>query len=620
MDIIIWDSTECPPNRKINTILWCSYDDFDIPNVVSIPRWVEENDQNLRNRYLNWIYDLGDTKVDNRGQRLVDHLRIRPGFSIWWMTLLAEKCNFAKSPQITDAIKLMAFDDWATTQSVNSVVFISANRKLAKCLQAWCEKKKITFRYSYKQVPETSQSLLRTAYFLLPTVFQALIWLIRHVLSRLELAGVGVSEWKKSSAQVTFVSYLFNLTTSAVKEGRYESRYWTRLPDVVNGMNCKTNWMHIYIPDTLLPNAAEAKRVLESFNKRSDGKQIHVTLDSFLSFKVIIRSMIDWAYIAIQAIKLRNKIKNVDSNGLELWPLFDKDWYESLVGKTSMSNSVHMNLLEHAFKLLPSQRLGIYLQENMDWEFAFLWAWKSANHKMVIGYPHSTVRYWDLRYFFDNRNYTQDSQNSVPRPDKVAISGVAMLKKYENGGYPRENLIKVEALRYNYLNNDSKELKIITNQQRRILVLGECVKSDTEKQMKLLENAIVYLKGNFELLVKPHPSCPINEAHYPGLSMKITNSPIEKLLDECGIAYTGGMTSAAVDAYCYGLPVISMLDPTQLNLHPLRGELGIQFASTPEELAMAIVNSTKMWVNRNNNFEFFYLDDKLHRWQKIITC
>jgi surface carbohydrate biosynthesis protein (TIGR04326 family) len=619
MDIVIWDYTESPPEGNSITILWRSYGDPDIPSAVSIPRWVEEHDQALRSRYLSWIYDLGNTKIDKSGRRLIDHLCVRPGFSSWWMTLLAEKCNFAKSPQITDAIKLMAFDDWAKTQSIYKVVFASANIELAKCLQAWCAKRKISFRFTRKPSPKITRSVLRAAYFSTPPVFQALIWLVRHVVSRLALRGAGVSEWKRSNARVTFVSYLFNLVPAALAEGRFDSRYWTQLPDSLDELNCKTNWLHIYIPHELIPNANEAKRIISSFNQTSQGNQVHVTLDSFMNRKVIQSVLLDWARLALKSIQVTSKAKKINSNGLVMWPLFAKDWHDSLSGKVAMSNLIHLNLLDSACQALPLQRVGVYLQENMDWEFALIWAWKAAKHKAIVGYPHSTVRYWDLRYHCDERCYIQDRCNSMPMPDKVAINGFAAMKSYEDGGYPRNNLVKAEALRYNYLKIKSiNEPRITTGSHRRILVLGEFLESDTEKQMNLLEKALGYIKEGVEIIVKPHPASPFNEFLYPNLSMKITNTPVEQLLKDCDMAYTGVMTSAAVDAYCYGIPVISLLDPTQLNLHPLRGELGVWFVTTPEELARAIGAVGKVEVNLNNEFDYFYLDDDLQYWHEII--
>ena len=601
------------------TILWRSYDTGGRDNVISIPRLVEDNAESLRARYLELIYDLGESRVN--GKRIVDHLEIRPGFSYWWMTLLAEKCNFAKSSQITDAIKLMAFDDWAKTQSFHKLTFSSANHELAKCLQAWCEKRKIPFRFTHKPIPKISRPVSRATYLCLPSVLQALIWLIRHVVSRLALCGVGVSEWKKSSAQITFISYLFNLVPSAVKDGHYESGYWTELPDKLNKTSCKTNWMHIYIPGALLPNATEAKRVLEIFNKSSEGKQIHVTLDSFLSGGVVFHALRDWFRLAVLGFRLKKGISLAINPSLDFAPLLMKDWNCSLIGKTAMSNALCLNLFEEALKALPKQSAGLYLQENQDWEFAFIHAWRTEGHGRLIGAPHSTVRFWDLRYFFDSRSYQRTGHNDLPMPDQVALNGAAMLREYHKGGYPSSQLVEVEALRYLYLEPNGVGLLLRrkrTNGPLRVLVLGDYLPSNTHQMMLLLEKAFKSLPANSVFTVKPHPNCPIRPEDYPSLKMRVTTEPISTLLADCDVAYTSAATSAAVDAYCGGIPVVSARTPKTLNLSPLRDCEGTHFASTPEELARALIIAEAAAHSPDRMREFLIIDNKLTRWRKLL--
>ena len=43
----------------------------------------------------------------------------------------------------------------------------------------------------------------------LPYGVYALAWFIKYVFDSLPLVGVGVKEWKESSAETTFISYLF---------------------------------------------------------------------------------------------------------------------------------------------------------------------------------------------------------------------------------------------------------------------------------------------------------------------------------------------------------------------------------------------------------------------------
>ena len=190
---------------------------------------IEENAKKLRTQYLAWIYELGETRLN--GRRIVDHLEFRQGFSYWWMTLLAEKCNFSKSPHIDDAIRLLAFTEWASGKSFEKVTLASSNQGLAECLRQWCNKIGVHFEWRPLTKSKDKYSLIIKSYEALPLFLQACVWLIKYLYERYPLRGVGFSEWRQSSANVTFVSYLFNLNADSVAQGRYECRYWAHLPD-----------------------------------------------------------------------------------------------------------------------------------------------------------------------------------------------------------------------------------------------------------------------------------------------------------------------------------------------------------------------------------------------------
>ena len=78
------------------------------------------------------------------------------------------------------------------------------------------------------------------------------------------------------------------------------------------------------------------------------------------------------------------------------------------------------------------------------------------------------------------------------------------------------------------------------------------------------------------------------------------------------------MTSAAVDAYLAGLPVVVMLDETELNFSPLRGQPGVRFVGTPEELADALQagHGATAYPDRK---DFFFLDPALPRWRRLLS-
>lgn len=617
--LFVWDAEGSPPVGDWTVVLWRDFEDSSTPGSLSIPKLVETHAEDLRSRYLAWIYEFGERRI--HGRRVVEHLELRPGFSYWWMTQLAEKCNYSKSPQITDAIRMMAFEVLATDLSLGSVVLASANQFLAECMSSWCIRSGVTFEWRHMSEEAGKQSWTKRLYQFLPHPLQALIWLVRHLLQCWPLRGVGLQEWREAKGQVTFISYLFNLVPEAAKEGRFESCYWTHLPDNLQSDGCKTNWLHLYVRDGLLPTAEKAADAIRSFNKAGQGGQTHVTLDAFLGARVVIRTLHDWGRLAWVSRRLQQSLSSPEGAALDLWPLLEEDWQRSMSGVASMSNILSLNLFASALKSLPKQRIGVYLQENQGWEFALIHAWKDAGHGRLIGSPHSTVRYWDLRYFFDPRSYCRNGGSSLLLPDQVAFNGAAMLDAYQKGGYPVKDMVEVEALRYLHLDDARAEPESISpssNGSLRVLVLGDYLLSNTQQQMRLLEKAVQRLPEGTIITVKAHLACPIQPADYPELSMKVTMKSISKLLAECDVAYTSAVTSAAVDAYCAGVPVVSVLDSNTLNLSPLRGCEGVLFASTPEELASMLISAASALRTVKERQDFFTLDSRLPRWRKLL--
>jgi surface carbohydrate biosynthesis protein (TIGR04326 family) len=600
-------------------VLWRGFSYGVRPNIVSIPGLVEENADTLKARYLAWVYELGETRI--QGRRLVNHLELRPGFSYWWMSLFVEKCNYSKSPQIEDAIRLMAFADWAADHPASDITLTSANKSLAESMRLWCVKTGVPFEWQYQPKPTTRLSWGQRACSALPYAIKAHVWLLHYLIERWPLRGVGLNEWRKSEGRITFFSYSDNCVPESVKQGRYENRYWTLLPDVLKREACKTNWLHIYVKDSVFPSARNAAASIRAINKIEMGQQRHVTLDTFLGLAVLIRALRDWARLAWIGARLSKEVAHTMDASVGLWPLFCEDWRKSMFGTNAMANVLSLNLFEAALASLPKQRHGVYLQENQGWEFGLIHVWQAAGHARLVGAPHSTVRFWDLRYFFDPRSYVRMGNLDLPMPNCVACNGPVVRDIYRGGSYPSNDLVNVEALRYLHLgdaNTKPASAQATRKDPIRLLVLGDYLSSNTERQMKLLVHAVPLLSVEVEIVVKPHPNCPVHQDDYPGLHMQVTSRPIADLLDECDFAYSSAVTSAAVDAYCAGVPIVSMLDPKTFNFSPLRGCAGALFASTPEELVMALMSDMTISQSPNSKQGFFTIDSQFPRWQQLL--
>ena len=117
--LLIWDVDKNLPEEYNKIVVWKNLSK-DTPNsVVSITQLVEGNSDYYRSKYLSLIYELGELRVG--GERVIERLKIKSGFSYWWNTLLVEKCNVIKSPEIDHVIKLLALEEFLTSKKYTTI-------------------------------------------------------------------------------------------------------------------------------------------------------------------------------------------------------------------------------------------------------------------------------------------------------------------------------------------------------------------------------------------------------------------------------------------------------------------------------------------------------------------
>ena len=92
--MLIWDLESCPRDTTADAVLWRGGNTHPDNRWLSIGMWVEKNAVNVRQEYLRWLAGLGGMKI--QGKTLAEYLRLDATTSYWWLTLMAEKCNFTK--------------------------------------------------------------------------------------------------------------------------------------------------------------------------------------------------------------------------------------------------------------------------------------------------------------------------------------------------------------------------------------------------------------------------------------------------------------------------------------------------------------------------------------------
>jgi surface carbohydrate biosynthesis protein (TIGR04326 family) len=82
------------------------------------------------------------------------------------------------------------------------------------------------------------------------------------------------------------------------------------------------------------------------------------------------------------------------------------------------------------------------------------------------------------------------------------------------------------------------------------------------------------------------------------------------------VVITGNITSAAVDAYYFGLPILTLIDPKTLNSSPLRDIKVISYFSTVSELT-EIINKS-LYIKPDESKSYFNLNNDLFLWKRLI--
>lgn len=613
--VLVWDEDSVPNDKEHLIILWRKFTSSE-SGFVSVPEVIETQAEKLRDRYLAFIGDISQKRHNNK--RLVEILEFRKDFSYWWMTLLAEKCNWAKSPYIFDIISLFVLEDILESYPSEKLILVSANTKLALVVKRLCQKQKREFLWRDASQPNRKFRLLSLLGESTSTFIGGLHYGMQYIWERRALIGKRPVARDFEQKGILFVDYLINFNKSKFESGRYWSNYWTKLHDIFSFSRNSVNWLHLFIKHDGILTPCDADELVTRCNCSSTGNENHLLVDNWLSWTVIWRICGDYFRLLKHHLQLRRSVKEFfrpKGSSLDLWPLYKQDWINSFYGIAAIWNCIIYNLYESGLQQLPYQETGLYLQENQGWEIGFINAWRVAGHGRLIGVPHSTVRFWDLRYFHSQSVLSNRGPYRMPIPDYVAVNGPVSKQAYIDGQYPPEQLFEVEALRYLYL-GEMQGSSHGEGPVLRVLICGDYLAETNVTLMQIISASASIWSMDFCLTLKPHPSCFINIDDYPAIRPTITHSPLGELLSHADVVITSNITSAAVDAYCANVPVISLRDGNCLNMHPLRGLEGVTFFSDARELSDILHN--RLSISPRKGQPYFFLDHDLPRWRTLI--
>ncbi len=595
---------------------WCKTNSDNSSN--SLDAYIETHSERIRVKYLSFIADLSEFEIE--GKSLAEYFQLHDDYNIWWMSLLAEKSVY-KSPAIADCIKLLALEEVLSAEKPSKLALYTNDSRIKKSIEVLCSGLDIEFSFRRTTTELSLKKLfnLRNIYLSIPHPIRAIFFLIKHLYSFFKTKRRPKPVWYEGANSIFFFSYFIHLDKIKADAGVFYSRQWEILPQTLNNLGIKCNWLHHFLKSDVALNITEGAQLIDSFNKNSSVNGIHSFINNYSGFYSsikIIKIFFSFLIKSPDSSEL-NKAFKPKNSAISFWPLLKDDWKKSFCGTTAIENMIWIFQLDQALREMPKQKLGLYLQENQGWERCMIAAWKKYGHGTIIGVPHSTIRFWDLRYYDDEKIVLNPNNWSQPQPDFVALNGPYSLKAFEKAGYPADSMVCLEALRYlNYgiVNTivGSRQIK----GQKNVIILGDILIESTKALLTRLEN----ISPNWaSLSIKLHPGGLIDIRNYPTLKLVEEKGALSSILSSYDTSIVVGSTTAALDAYLSGLNVILFLMEGELNMSPLMGFEDVSFVKSVTDLENAL-NSTHAADEYDSGIkEYFWSDSHLPRWRELLN-
>ena len=594
VSVIVTDKYSNLVNEKKDCLIFI-WDEFRNDNeFISVPKLVEQKASKYRSEFLDWVHFFSETKID--GTTLYNHLKFEDGFPFWWTTSLGQKFNIHNNSQINDVIKSMAFYDYLNENKIEPFLIevCSEKKALIDFLKSFPEIKKLKINFIPKGgYPKRKKS-----------VFLYALFIFRFVIYNM------FTNQSKNSEKTEFV--FFDIFTH-LRDGKdFKSNYWTKLVDLLKSKY--VTWNHIYLRSSQRNSYINSLRRINIFNSNKK-EHYHKIIEQDFGFKNYLRTLKMFLKIkkkGIKTIPYLSKSFSCNKRNIDFSPWIRDDFINSIVGQEALKNCYYSLLIKKVVNNSHVDARAFFIQEFQPWEIALVYYWKNTKKKKIIGIPHSTHRYWDLRYFFGKSFFSSYSEEILP--DQIAVNGKYSFERCIENGYPRGILKPLEALRYIHHPKIPYKNKLKNKRKVSILICCDYQLKTSEKLIKIVNEFISKEKIKYELNVRMHPSFPLPTKLIRKYNLYISNEEIVPDLQKTDWVITSNLSAIAVDAFYQGCNIAQLSDGLFFNLSPLRGVIDSLLFTDSIELKEMIRKTDKS----PKSYEYFFIDPKLKLWRKFL--
>ncbi|MBD5608128.1 MAG: hypothetical protein HDQ93_04685 [Desulfovibrio sp.] len=639
--ILALDDSPSPPSDAATVVYWARR---DVPRgALSLDAILDRELINIRREHMNWAYAAGTLKIG--ANDLATELSAGDQPSMWLTSLLYER-HPKLSPWLYPLYKTLCLESLLKRANCRELEVRGRDPLLKTLLTQLCAEYsiKLSFSKGGSKIPPR-KSLKERIYFSIPAPLRALaryaIWLWK-IKRRLTAPDKNTPGWDKTNNDretATIITYFPNIDLLDASRGRFRSRYWEKLHDLLNAEARKerpggphfVRWLLIRFPSPDL-TFSQCLSLRDVFRKEGKDGLSYDYLEEFITIRDALSSWRRYASIALKSLKLKKTFAancHFKGSRLNFWPLAREQWAESFRGWRCLERCLQNAAFKRYVKFAGPQRWTLFPLENCPWERMATRAVKSADERRpVYGVQHSIIRRTDFRYFDAPETFTNPLWN-ICQPDIIGGNGQNALSQWLDNGAPKERLKMMEALRYLYLHPEKTAPEsappepgepLEDTSEPALLVLTSFFGDETEAHLRLLGTALdAGILEGWRVLIKPHPYYSVEEwvdgrPEKQKKRVRILAGPLSEILKPGVLVWASNSTTASLEAVLKGLPVMVMLPNNDFDLCPIQNLPNLPRVATLDDLKKGLETTKPLDLPSG----YLDLDQNLDAWRDLL--
>ena len=567
-------------------------------DMLQVATMINLSADRLRDKYVRFIAEFPDL-VRHRGKNLKEFFAIDRYATLWWLGLISEK-NTYKSDAFNRLAQFDSIVDCITHRNIERVLFWCGCRKIEDVLSRYLSENSIRFEVlSAKPTDNLKKRLLRS---------QGIFYL-RHTLLLLNFTlRLSLRAWRikqgcgnlsrdlgSHDETLLLISPYPNIDIPSARRGIFKNKYYPCLQEALESEGKNIVWISMYVDNNSI-SFRESLKYAKQFIK--NGYRLFF-LEEFSSIASQIKTLLTMFKNGLKFIRIERGIIDSHTFGdYNFYPLLRDDWYSSFVGIGGYIGVSHYYTFSSLLSRLKARKCLYHSWEMQAWEKALMSAKESTGSPMdIYAYQSGTMPRMLLNLFNNPREIIDDKFYAMPRPDKIICNGELHYGYVRESGWPEENIIIAEAIRYSHF---KKSLEKKWCKKKDVVLLAFSISPEESSSILTITYESLKDLKDKEVWVKPHPFLDLKrvlelsgipEENFP---FKLKTGPIEDLLSDARVVIVGE-SGVSIEALAFGCDVVTVNVPEWINMSPLRyvkTEM-TRVANSPEELRQIVTGIFK---------------------------